>query len=401
MSRLGIVVTHPIQYYTPLFAHLAAHLDMHVFYGFAPDAAQRGAAGFGAPVDWGIDLLQGHPSSFLENRARHPDTDAFDGIDTPDVGTALRREGISHLLVMGWQSRSYWQAKLAAARLGIPTGVRGDSCHDARTPVPRRILKRLAFPLFLRRYRRVFYVGQRNREYLLAHGAPERRLSFFPHAVDQRFWSPGEPPSVVDGVRFLWVGKLIDVKRPLDAVHAFQRASAHVPAMHLDMVGTGPLEGQVRAAIGGHPRIRLLGFRDQPALRALYRASHCLVVTSERETWAMVVSEALACGLPVIAADGVASAADLVEGRGTGVTYRSGDTESLTHGLLSVCAILAQAGSRPSPRFAAGIERVNRDYHFSQGVQALAEFLALPARRSGRAGAGPTSARWRARRHAP
>jgi glycosyltransferase involved in cell wall biosynthesis len=395
MSRLGIVVTHPIQYYTPLFAHLAAHLDMHVFYGFAPDAAQRGAAGFAAPVDWGIDLLHGHPHSFLANRSRQPGTDRFDGIDTPEVGDALQREGISHLLVLGWQCRSYWQAKFAAARLGIPTSVRGDSCHDPRTPAAKRLLKRLAFPLFLRRYRRIFYVGQRNRDYLLAHGAPAERLAFFPHAVDQAFWTPGTPAPITDGARFLWVGKLIDVKRPLDAIAAFLRASSHLPSMHLDIVGTGPLEGQVRAAIQGHPNIRLLGFRDQPALRALYRASHCLLVTSERETWALVVSEALACGLPVIASDGVASATDLVVGRGTGATYRMGDTEALACSMLR----LVHALSGPGRGFAAEIARVNHDYHFHAGAVAVAEFLAQPARRAG--AQQPTGPRWRVRRNAP
>jgi glycosyltransferase involved in cell wall biosynthesis len=383
-GRLGIVVTHPIQYYTPLFARLAERLDVHVFYGFVPDAAQRGAAGFGHAIDWGLDLLRGHPHSICSNRARRPDTDAFSGIDTPDIGRDLRREGITHVLVLGWQSRMYWQAKLAALRARLPLAVRGDSCLDARTPLPRHLAKRLAYPLFLRCYTRLFYVGQRNRAYLLAHGAPRSRLAFFPHAVDQQFWTPA-PRRPHDGsVRFLWVGKLIDIKRPLDMVEAFRRAHAADPSLRLDMVGSGPLEPGVRAAAGAHPAIRLLGFRDQPALRESYRDAHCLVSTSTRETWGLVANEALACGLPVIASNGVGSVDDLVAGRNTGIVYPVGDVATLARTLASVAALLRHAPGH----FGEAIAGTNAIYHFDRGVAALDEFLRLPSRHRA-AGARP------------
>lgn len=375
--RLGIVVTHPIQYYTPLFARLAERLDVHVFYGFSPDPAQRGAAGFGHAIDWGIDLLRDHPHTFCQNRTAQPRTDAFAGINTPDIGALLRREGITHVLVMGWQSRMYWQAKLAALRAGLPLAVRGDSCLDPSAPLPRRLLKRLVYPAFLHCYQRLFYVGERNRSYLLAHGAPPSRLAFFPHAVDQQFWRPPAATRPRDCVRFLWVGKLIDIKRPLDMIAAFVRAYADDPTLRLEMVGSGPLEASVRAAAGSHPAIRLTGFRDQPALRDEYATAHCLVSTSTRETWGLVANEALACGLPVIASQGVGCVDDLVAGRNTGIVVPIGDIATLARTLRNVAALLRHAPDH----FDEAITRINALYHFDRGVVAVEDFLRLPSRR--------------------
>ena len=378
MTRLGVVVTHPIQYYTPLFAYLAKHVDLHVFYGHAPTPSQRGAAGFGGPVDWGIDLLQGHSHSFLRNTAKRPNSDTFAGIDTPHIGDTLRTQGITHLLITGWQSLCYWQALGAALRMRIPVSVRGDSALVASTPPTVRALKRTFFPLFLRRYTRVFYVGARNRAYLAAHGVREQQLAFFPHVVDQAFWTPPVTPRPNEAVRFIWVGKLIDIKRPLDMIAAFARAHATDPSIELTIVGTGPLEGDVRRAAASNSAITLLGFQNQPQLRELYQTAHCLVMTSQSETWGLVVSEALGCELPVIASNGCACTDDLVVGRGTGLTYPIADTVALSDAMLRIATKLrVDAGCFVQP-----IRAVNRRYHFDAAVQAVTGFLDCPGRRA-------------------
>ena len=47
--RVAIFVTHPIQYYAPLFRELAKSTDLHVFYGQIATSQQQANAGFGVP----------------------------------------------------------------------------------------------------------------------------------------------------------------------------------------------------------------------------------------------------------------------------------------------------------------------------------------------------------------
>jgi glycosyltransferase involved in cell wall biosynthesis len=50
---------------------------------------------------------------------------------------------------------------------------------------------------------------------------------------------------------------------------------------------------------------------------------------SEYETFGLVVSEAMVCGLPVVVSDQVGARIDLIDGQGTGMVYPAGDVNAL------------------------------------------------------------------------
>lgn len=80
------------------------------------------------------------------------------------------------------------------------------------------------------------------------------------------------------------------------------------------MVGDGPLAPDVAVAAAALPgRIRLTGRLEGADLAAEYARSDVLVVPSRREVWGLVVNEALAAGMHVIATDEVGSAHDLLD----------------------------------------------------------------------------------------
>ncbi|MDP1907336.1 MAG: hypothetical protein Q8K85_03475, partial [Hyphomicrobium sp.] len=73
--RIGFLISHPIQYFTPLFRELAKHCDLTVFYAHRQTAEQQASAGFDVAFEWDVDLLSGYHSKFLRNVARAPSTD--------------------------------------------------------------------------------------------------------------------------------------------------------------------------------------------------------------------------------------------------------------------------------------------------------------------------------------
>lgn len=328
MKRLGIVVSHPVQYYSPLFRHLAKTIDLMVFYCYNPSAEEIGKDGFGIKFQWDVDLLSGYPSIFLHNFSSKPSLSSFNGCNTPDVGTALKEHNITHLVIMGWYLKSYIQALFQAKKSGLKVAVRGDSQLNPTAPLYKRFLKRIFYRFLLARYDKLFYVGIRNKAYLLFYGAKQAKLIFAPHAIDQSFWQRGDAipaDSTKKKTIFIWIGKFIEIKRPYDAINSFLMAYGKDPLMELWMIGSGNLMESSITLANKHPAIKFEGFKNQTELRAIVKYADVLLLTSTSETWGLVVNECFSMGLPAIVSDTCGCGPDLIEEGKTGYTFKMGN----------------------------------------------------------------------------
>src|SRR5438105_12969454 len=124
--RVGLLATHPIQYYAPRYQAIAKVFDLHVFYCHRQTPEAQGAAGFGLPFDWDVPMLEGYQWRFLTNRSRHPDVSYFFGCDTPEIRQIIRDQHFDAFIVHGWAMKSFWQAIIACRKNDTPVLVRGD-----------------------------------------------------------------------------------------------------------------------------------------------------------------------------------------------------------------------------------------------------------------------------------
>jgi glycosyltransferase involved in cell wall biosynthesis len=336
--RIGFLVGHPIQYYGPIFRELARRSDLTVFFAHRQTPEQQARAGFGVAFEWDIDLLSGYDNRFLTNVARRPSTDRFAGCDTPGIADEIARGRFDAFVVAGWALRCYWQAVRACRRAGVPVLVRGDSQLRSQRSGAIRVAKALAFSHLLRRFDGFLYVGQRNREYLLHYGAPPQRLFFSPHCVDNDAFAAAS-----GGVcrpqghrRVLFVGKLVARKHPADLLHAVARLRDK--PVQIAFVGAGELESELRQlAASSSVHADFMGFVNQSELPAAYASADVLVLPSDgRETWGLVVNEAMACGIPAIVSDAVGCGPDLIEQGRTGATFPLGDVAALASAIENV-----------------------------------------------------------------
>ncbi|MEO5347803.1 MAG: glycosyltransferase family 4 protein [Magnetococcus sp. YQC-9] len=82
------------------------------------------------------------------------------------------------------------------------------------------------------------------------------------------------------------------------------RALPELPGIQLAIIGDGPLKERLRQLareLGVDGRVQLLGGVPQAELKAYYAAADALVLASNREGWANVLLEAMACGTRVAA----------------------------------------------------------------------------------------------------
>jgi teichuronic acid biosynthesis glycosyltransferase TuaC len=121
-----------------------------------------------------------------------------------------------------------------------------------------------------------------------------------------------------DGVRvLLWVGGLVPVKQPLDAVLAF--AASREEGLRLVLVGDGPLRGEIAALVlrlGLDEVVRLPGRLPREEVWAWQSAADLLVNSSRSEGTPFAVAEALGAGTPVAAypLPGIRDALEAVDG---------------------------------------------------------------------------------------
>jgi glycosyltransferase involved in cell wall biosynthesis len=200
-------------------------------------------------------------------------------------------------------------------------------------------------PWWLRAYRDVpvVTVSESSRESLAQYGL--RRVTVVPEG-----WVPSVPGPVekeqVPTVVF--VGRLSANKRPEHAIRAFGLVRRQLPGAQLWVIGSGPEEGRLRKLAG--PGVTFLGHVPDDVKRERVGRAHALAVTSVREGWGLVVTEAAASGTVAIGYD-VAGLRDSISASGGVLT--PADPRSLAAGLVKLLPAVAD-GSGPEPR-AAGV----------------------------------------------
>lgn len=142
----------------------------------------------------------------------------------------------------------------------------------------------------------------------------------------------GTRPRATFGQHVLFVGRLDAVKGVPLLLEAFAAARARHPEARLTVVGDGParaaLEAQA-AALGIAGATTFTGYRSQEEVAALLEEADMLVLPSFAEGLPVVLMEAMASRIPVIAS-GVAGVPELVQDGVSGFVVPAGDVETLT-----------------------------------------------------------------------
>jgi glycosyltransferase involved in cell wall biosynthesis len=128
--------------------------------------------------------------------------------------------------------------------------------------------------------------------------------SVMPNSVDQRFLNSPLPVTSVGRFRFLHVSQLDDKKRVELIIRAFAETFARAEDVELLVGGDGPtrlaLEALV-AHLGLTEQVKFLGRLDRDEVCHELTKANAFVLSSEHETFGVVLVEAMAMGLPVIA----------------------------------------------------------------------------------------------------
>lgn len=190
----------------------------------------------------------------------------------------------------------------------------------------RRRIARTDLRRTLDRTRALIAVSDELAEHAARLGVPSERIHVIPGGVPYRAREDRQEARRRlgvddDAVCILWVGRLVPVKQPLDAIRAFAALVASSPRKDvvLALIGDGPLGAEVSETVrreGLDGRVRLLGYQSREQVWSWQCASDLLINSSRSEGTPIAVLEALGAGTPVAAypLPGVRAALAAVDG---------------------------------------------------------------------------------------
>jgi glycosyltransferase involved in cell wall biosynthesis len=235
----------------------------------------------------------------------------------------------------------------------------------------KRWLKKRVYGWCMRRVFGVMSMGQLGDEFFLYYGADPKRLYRVPFLPDFDTMIDVDPVRLdefrrrfglaADRKYLLFSGRLIPLKRVDLIIDAFAEIARQRPDWDLIIVGDGGLADELRRRVPESIRQRVVwtGFLDgdEPALA--YHSAHVLLLPSDRDAWGLVVPEAMAAGLVVVASDAVGTAHDLVSDGHSGGTVPVGNLSELKRKILEVTA--TEAWPRFAERSRAALEQWRKE----------------------------------------
>lgn len=346
--RLAIVVTHPIQYYVPLYRALAQSgaFDVVVFYGSRIGLDSFHDVKMGVEVKWKMDLLGGYRSVFLPEADRIQ-TVSFRGVNNPGVGAALAAFKPDVMLIHGYAVITVLKALAWARAKGVPAMMTSDSSTHVSSRRWRLLVKRIIVPLLFRQFSAFLTMSDKSDDYLMALGVPRAVMFRLPMLVDEVFWKVRENRATErallrgslgireDELIVAYVGKLYSGKRVCDLIEALARVRSEAavrPSLRLLVVGDGEQRSELeRQAAAATVPARFVGFVNVDEVPGYYAAADLLVHPAELEQYGMVALEAAIIGIPLIMSDrvGAVGPSSIARSGDNTIVYPCGDVAAL------------------------------------------------------------------------
>ncbi len=388
--KIAVVITHPTQYFVPLFRRLAQEprVDCTVLYSSLMGSQAYTDPGFGLTVKWDIPLLEGYrykvmPGYFLANLRN------FFSCTSPQVVAELSKGGYDAAIIFGWGQFTCWLAFLGAWLGRVPVMMYGDTnvLHESSKSWFLQTIRRTLLTRLFRRVAAFLVSGTFNRKFYESFGVPPEKYFHVPLAVDNDYFAAksalvksrrdefrarlGIAPGVVV---LLFVGKLLPLKRPQDLLYAAVSLRERVPHIAVAFAGEGEFRPFLESEIArlNLKNVHLLGFKNQSELPEVYGISDVFVLPSSYDQRGLVINEAMACSLPIVVSDrtGVWGHGDLVQDGENGFVYPCGNVGALGQALQR---LVTEPGLRE--RMAARSQEIISGFGYDQCVEGILKAL--------------------------
>lgn len=332
LIKLAILVSHPVQYFAPVFRELAQqpNLKLKVFFGCNHGVIPTKDPNFGVVFKWDCDPTAGYDHEFL-SESSITSLQGLSGVRLAFKACASINEyQPDAVLIFAYSPVMITLSTFLLRLAGHKLMLRAETTDEA---LPRSYIKdklrQFLLSFYYRQFSHFFPIGTNSLNHYLRMGVEKARTSVAHYAIDTDFfqkqvdyWLPQRASLRAEaGIAehdhvFIYCGKMFPAKNPLIIPDALAKlALTEKGKVWFLAVGDGELreefERRMKLELG--ERAIFVGFKNQSELGKYYAMADTLILPSQSgETWGLVVNEALQFGLRVIVSDKVGCARDLV-----------------------------------------------------------------------------------------
>ena len=334
--KLLIICTHPIQYVSPQLRLISQAVDTKVIYistqnAFKGDGSKNRDPGFGVELKWDNEILQGFDYEFLTNQPLTT-IEGFGGlVYLPALVSKINKHKPKTILFFNHAPALTLLAALICGWSGKNIYIRTEATDQVKQRTWRVSFARdLLLRALYSRTRFIFPITSHGRIHCERRGVDCNRIQIVNYSPDTN-WLQSEAVNYdnyradlrkslnieSDAMVFIYSGRFSIEKNIFSIPKAFSNCEElQGNNVHFISVGAGPLETEWLRRMNqvlGH-KFHHLGFINQSKLCQTYAASDTLILPSkDRETWGLVVNEALAMNCSVVASSLVGCVKDLTE----------------------------------------------------------------------------------------
>jgi len=194
--------------------------------------------------------------------------------------------------------------------------------------------------LWLLRDRKVITVSESTKKDLMRFGFKEENIKIIPEGIELEPIKDLENIIKYENPTILYFGAIRAMKRPDHILKAFEIAKKEIPNLKFKIAGAG--EGNyfkkfLKLINNSKYKndIEYLGKVDKNKKIELMQKSHILCVTSVKEGWGLVVTEANSQGTPAIVYD-IDGLRDSVKNNETGIICEKNNSENLAKNIIKI-----------------------------------------------------------------
>jgi glycosyltransferase involved in cell wall biosynthesis len=216
--------------------------------------------------------------------------------------------------------------------------------------------------------RRLIAISDAVRSFLEAAGHPPEKLVTIRYGLDElpaarSEVNPTDAGIPAGGPLAVAIGRLIEQKDHTTLLRAFARVHAERPDARLAILGSGPLEAELRALVRELELDDVVALPGRTDIRDWLERADIFVHTSRWEGFGIVLLEAMLASLPIVATRISAVPEVVVDGE-TGLLVDAGDDDGLARALLD----LLESPEHARRLGAAGHERARREFSVARMV---------------------------------
>jgi glycosyltransferase involved in cell wall biosynthesis len=330
--KIALITNSPSPYRIPLFEKLSKLVDLTVYFTNLREKDRN----------WDVKYDYKFNYKVLKDYTLRYDRGKKDGLNypiNPSIIREITKNDYDAVIFGGYSSFTTILAFLTCKIKKIPflLWLGGTNYHDS-------LLNRLAKPFItglMRNTDAFLTYGSRAKEYVISFGVPSEKIflavnvgdvDYFRKKIDKYTYKKKELKKEL-GIHhkrnIIFVGSLSYRKGVEYLLPAFYELKKEYENLGLLLLGDGPLKEKLIEKYGDSDQVHFIGFVQQDELSKYYAISDIFILPTIGDIFSIVVSEAMASNLPIIATKNDGSSVDIVKNGFNGYVINSKDSNEI------------------------------------------------------------------------